>query len=185
MAQQNRGWQLVYYRPFFLGIGGFRFPFDHFPVREANSSEINCMFYEGVSHLAQWGFSVKHVSMDGAGVNRAFLNMNTWQQSMKSILTARFHNGFLSLCEKIKNNIIKSCINSKNRILTLPNKYLILWKFWEDAYRWDLKNLLQIHRKLTRDHIFPTQCETILQKDGWRDAESYVRIPVKIGVRWK
>ncbi|OWF44046.1 hypothetical protein KP79_PYT21143 [Mizuhopecten yessoensis] len=109
----------------FVGIGGFRFPFAHFPVIEANSSVIYCMFYEAVSHLAQWGFSVKHVSMDGAGANRAFLNMNTSGQNMAAINEVNpdskihFVMDFSHYVKQIRNNIIKSCINSLSHFVEI------------------------------------------------------------------
>ena len=49
---------------------------------------------------------------------------------------------------------MKSCWGSK-KLLTLADGNVVVWKVWEQAYNWDSTNPAQIHRKLTREHIYP------------------------------
>jgi hypothetical protein len=60
--------------------------------------------------------------------------------------------------KKVRNNIIKSGLKkTSTRNLTLPNDDVIQWQMWTDCYQWDQQNGLQIHRRLTNEHIFPSQ----------------------------
>jgi len=56
--------------------------------------------------------------------------------------------------KKIRNNILKSGFHkSCTRLLTLPSKFEIHWQMFIDFYSWDQQNGLQLHRKLTSEHI--------------------------------
>ena len=60
--------------------------------------------------------------------------------------------------KKIRNNVLKSGVTkSSTRNLTLPNKNIIQWEMWVNAYKWDQQDALQLHRKLTNEHIFLSQ----------------------------
>lgn len=57
--------------------------------------------------------------------------------------------------KKIRNNILKSGNYSKStRLLTLPNMCTIQWQMFIDFFKWDQQNALQLHRQLTKDHIY-------------------------------
>ena len=146
----------------FLGITGFRFPIAHFPVTEATASEIHCMIHRAVHCLSTWEFDVKYINMDGASANRAFMHLNlpSPRQSMvgfsegNSNSSIHFIMYFSHCVKKIRNNIMKSCWGS-TKLLTLAYGNIVVWKVWEQAYNWDSTNPAQIHRKLTREHIYP------------------------------
>lgn len=58
--------------------------------------------------------------------------------------------------KKIRNNMLKSGLHQKcTKKLTLPSKFEIHWQMFIDFFRWEQQNGLQLHRKLTNDHIFP------------------------------
>jgi hypothetical protein len=153
----------------FLGFGGFRFPFAHFPVTEASAAEIHCMFWEAVSQLSAWGFVCKYVNMDGANANRSFMKMNLEPaDNMKTMAATSevdpnqkviFMMDYSHGIKKIRNNLIKSVKGCKSRLLTLLDDTVLVWHWWEDAYKWDKANPVQLHRKLTEAHIYPTNGE--------------------------
>lgn len=50
---------------------------------------------------------------------------------------------------------MKSGVSQKStRILTLQNSHTIQWQMFVDCFKWDQQNSLQLHRKLTNDHIY-------------------------------
>jgi hypothetical protein len=59
--------------------------------------------------------------------------------------------------KKIRNNIIKSGISKHcTRNLILDSGRTVQWQMFVDCYQWDKSNALQLHRKLTNEHIFPS-----------------------------
>lgn len=51
---------------------------------------------------------------------------------------------------------MKSGLHAKcTRLLTLPNSLQIHWQMFVDFFYWDQQNALQLHRKLTNEHIYP------------------------------
>ena len=72
--------------------------------------------------------------------------------------TVVFMMDYSHMMKKIRNNILKSGIKKEStRNLMLPNDDIIQWQMWIDCYQWDQHNALQIHRRLTNEHIFPPQ----------------------------
>ena len=60
--------------------------------------------------------------------------------------------------KKNRNNILASGIKMGcTRNLKLHSGEQIQWQMLQDCYTWDKKNALQIHRKLTNDHLYPSQ----------------------------
>lgn len=60
--------------------------------------------------------------------------------------------------KKTRNNILASCIKKGyTRNLKLVSGELIQWQMFQDCYTWDKKNALQIHKRLTNEHLYPSQ----------------------------
>lgn len=58
----------------------------------------------------------------------------------------------------IRNNILKSGIRKGSTChLALRTGEPIQWQMWIVAYNWDRQNAFHIHRRLSNDHIFPSQ----------------------------
>ena len=151
----------------FTGITGFRFPFAHFISNNVNACELYSLFWEAVNILQDFDFDVKYVCMDGAVSNRSFMHLHfpdhdCMKQDMKTSFPAQPDKKLIFIMDpshtfkKIRNNIIKSGIKEGcTRLLKLKSGSEIHWDMFTDAYRWDRKNPVQIHRKLTTP--FPKQ----------------------------
>ncbi|KAH3750426.1 hypothetical protein DPMN_184948 [Dreissena polymorpha] len=50
------------------------------------------------------------------------------------------------------------------RLLKFADGKEVQWSMWVDAYKFDHTNPVQIHRKLTNEHIFPNQSEKMRNK---------------------
>lgn len=154
----------------FTGITGFRFPFAHFVSKNVNACELYSLFWEAVNKLHDYGFAVKYVSMDGAVSNRSFMHLHfkdtedCLNKNMKTIFPAQPSKQLIFIMDpshtfkKIRNNIMKSGFKEGcTRLLRLKSGCEIHWDMFIDAYRWDRRNPVQIHRKLTNEHLFPSQ----------------------------
>ena len=150
----------------FLGVTGFRFPFAHFVTSSVQASELYGLFWKAVKILWTYGFRVLYTCMDGAVCNRSLMHICIGDNSYKcyKFLSPSpctpdpviFMMDISHVLKKIRNNVLKSGITSKcTRILTLPNELTVQWQMFIDAYRWDQQNSLQLHRKLSNDHLFP------------------------------
>lgn len=150
----------------FLGITGFRFPFAHFITDNIQASELYGLFWKAVKFLWTYGFKVLYTCMDGAVCNRSFMHICVGPNSYTnykfispSPCTSQpviFMMDVSHVLKKIRNNIIKSGILNKcTRILTLPSGLTIQWQMFIDCFKWDQQNSLQLHRKLTNEHLFP------------------------------
>ena len=149
----------------FLGLSGFRFPIAHFVSDGIQPSELDPLFWEGVDKLRMFGFNVLYTCMDGAQSNRTFMHINVGVDS-KTFSTPSpcsfDHMIFMMDCKhvtkKIRNNILKSGITQNStRLLSLPGSdETIQWQMFVDCYKWDKTNALQIHRKLTNEHMYPS-----------------------------
>lgn len=60
----------------FLGNGGFRFPFAHFPTKEADPASIYVNFWKSVGWLSTYGFTDTFCCCDGGQANRSFIEMH-------------------------------------------------------------------------------------------------------------
>jgi hypothetical protein len=147
----------------FLGINGFRFPFAHFISDNVQAPELYPLFWEAVDRLSQFGFKAVYTCMDGAQSNRTFMHINTSaEKNFTCNCPCTFGQMiFIMDCKhvikKIRNNVLKSGIfKTSTRLLTLPNSDSVQWQMFTDCYKWDKLNAFQLHRKLTNDHIYPT-----------------------------
>lgn len=150
----------------FLGLTGFRFPFAHFVSDQIQAYDLHTLFWEAIDQLQVYDFRCVFTCMDGAQSNRSFLHMNLGpeRQTMTVKSPCNFEETVISMMDyshvmkKVRNNIIKSGLKkTSTRNLTLPNDDVIQWQMWTDCYQWDQQNGLQIHRRLTNEHIFPSQ----------------------------
>ncbi|XP_053381363.1 uncharacterized protein LOC128549115 [Mercenaria mercenaria] len=149
----------------FIGLTGFRFPFGHFVTDNIAAYDIHTLFWDAVAALSMYGFSVIYTSMDGAQSNRTFQNMNIGKdpQTMTAQCPEDPDNSVVLMMDvshvikKVRNNVIKSGISKGcTRNLILPDDSSIQWQMWVNAFEWDQINSLRIHRKLTREHIYPS-----------------------------
>lgn len=146
----------------FLGITGFRFPIAHFISDGVQAPELYPIFWQAVDKLKLYGFTVAYTCMDGAQSNRSFMKANIGKQT-KTFASASpctfgnviFMMDFSHVVKKIRNNIIKSGISKKStRTLTLVSGHTVQWQMFIDTYQWDKSNGLQLHRRLTNEHMF-------------------------------
>jgi hypothetical protein len=146
----------------FLSVTGFRFPFAHFISTNIQGFDLHNLFWEAVGWLKKYAFTVAYVCLDGAQTNRTFMHINIGKEQSTFVCTnpspydpsVVFIMDPSHVFKKIRNNILKSGIGKGfSRTLTLPNENVIHWKMWENAFSWDKSNALQIHKKLTNDHI--------------------------------
>ena len=54
--------------------------------------------------------------------------------------------------KKIRNSILSSG-PSGTRLLKFDG-HMVVWAQWQDAYQWDRRNPLQIHHRLTHEHVY-------------------------------
>lgn len=144
-----------------------RFPFAHFITDQVQASEIYSIFWKAVKLLWSYGFkTLLYTCMDGAVCNRSFmhicvgdnskLNNKFVTQSPCTPNDVIFMMDVSHVLKKVRNNIIKSGLHPKStRLLKLPNQMTVQWQMFIDSYRWDQQNGLQLHRKLTNEHLFP------------------------------
>lgn len=160
----------------FQGIGGFRFPFAHFLSQQASASDLYCIVWEAVDKLKGYGFTVKYISMDGAASNRSFLHLHFPEkdQIQKRMTTKCPTNPYETMImmmdpshcfKKIRNSILSSGQEKgSKRLIQLTSGHNVMWNMWIDAYRWDCKNPVQIHKSLTNEHLFPTNVSKMRNK---------------------
>ena len=146
----------------FLGITGFRFPFAHFISEGIQAPELYPLFWEAVDKLQTFGFSVIYTCMDGAQCNRSFMKYNIVDSTFMTQNPCNLDNMIFMMdishvVKKIRNNLLKSGVNkSCTRLITLPSKKTVQWQMFVDCFQWDRSNALQLHRKLTNEHLFPS-----------------------------
>lgn len=159
----------------YQGLSGFRFPFAHFVSDQVNACELYIHVWDSVKKLSQYGFQCKYICMDGAVSNRSFMSMHFADDNISTMMKAPmpcnpteemiFMMDPSHTFKKIRNNLLKSGTHDKcTRLLKLPSGKQIQWKMWIDAYTWDKTNPIQIHRRLTNEHIFPSQSEKMRNK---------------------
>lgn len=152
----------------FLGNTGFRFPFGHFITSNVQAFQLQSIFWDAVDYLMMYGFTVSYVCMDGAQANRSFMATNVKKGShsmiaknVPDITDSNQPVVFLMdpshVFKKIRNNLLKSGITKGcTRHITLKDGKVVNWQMWIDAYNWDQANALQLHRRLSNEHMFPT-----------------------------
>jgi len=151
----------------FFGISGFRFPFAHFVSTNVQAYDLHRLFWEAVSWIKLYGFTARYVCLDGAQTNRTFMNMNLEPASSRSSMVCENPSPYdpsvvflmdpAHVMKKIRNNVLKSGINdSSTRLLTFPDGSTVQWQMWVNAFQWDRANALQLHSKLTNEHLFPS-----------------------------
>ena len=118
----------------------FDFPCSYFLTNGINAQKLNRIFWQGVSILHGFQFTILLSICDGASENRAFITMNGINAS-KSQGTNRFSGTpifFFSdpphLMKKLRNNLFSSGFKEKHnrftRTLKLNNKYVL----WDHIY---------------------------------------------------
>ena len=144
----------------FLSYNGFRFPFSYMLTNALITGQLTALFWKIVNTLTSCEFKIDFICMDGASVNRAFINSIVNQPlSIATNITSCIPSkiacimDFSHVVKKIRNSIEASAPH-RNRWLLTPFGELT-WQHFKDAYLWDkASNFLRIHRKLTDDHFF-------------------------------
>ena len=148
----------------FIGATGFRFFCGYLPTRStASATDIHINLWNAVELIESHGFVIDYVGMDGGETNRQFISLNfpretaramrfvaksPLDRSRKMILIMDFSH----VVKKIRNNMFSSGPHG-TRYLMLPTGKAIEWQHWVKAYSWDQKSPIQIHRKLSKEHI--------------------------------
>jgi hypothetical protein len=60
----------------FLGNTGFRFPFAHWPTKEADAATLYDLFWKAVLCLLKAGFVITYCCCDGGESNRGFIKLH-------------------------------------------------------------------------------------------------------------
>ena len=144
----------------FLAYNGFRFPFCYVLANGLCTAQLVSLFWDIVNTLKSYDFRITYICMDGAAINRSFINeiSDTTTALAKNICTLSSQIAcimdFSHAVKKIRNSISSSGQQAYHtRNLTTP-KGFIYWRYFVDAYEWDKRsNYLRIHRKLTNDHF--------------------------------
>ena len=149
----------------FLVYNAFRFPVAYMLAAGINTGQLVSLLWDLVNNLKLAGFFVSHVCIDGAAINRAFVNLVCGPSGpvgrnivyLNSKLSCIMD--FSRVMKKIRIILYASGVGEHykrqlKRQLKTPIG-LILWKNFQDAYQWDnSNNFLRIHRKLTKDNFF-------------------------------
>ena len=149
----------------FLGFGGFRFPIAHFPCTQATATDLHVILWSAVEMLSAYGFHVLYVNMDGAITIRQMLHIQfpISSPSHQSFLAANpipnqnkiaFIMDYSHVIKKIRNSLLNSTANG-TRLIEDSAGNEIIWDFWVEAFNHSDSTPLHLHRKLTRQHIFP------------------------------
>ena len=143
----------------FLAYDGFRFPFPYFLTDGVSAGHLTHIFWDIVNRLKTAGFLVSFICMDGAAMNRSFINRLCGATLPVAINIAFLEAklacimDFSHVVKKLRNSIYASGIDNCKRQLTSIHGP-IYWKHFSEAYHWDKNNFLRINRKLTNDHFF-------------------------------
>ena len=98
----------------FLAMNRFRFPIAYIVNNGITAGEIVSFFWHLVNTMKTYGFNVSSVCMNGAAINRAFLNMICEQGTFhaKNITTLKNHIACLMDCshwtKKLRNSLYAS-----------------------------------------------------------------------------
>lgn len=101
--------------------------------------------------------------MDGTANNRSFMNINVADKNSKMVKNpcnfeekVAFLMDYSHVVKIIRNNILASDIK-KECTRKLASGECIQWQMFQDSYTCDKKNALQIHKRLTNEHLYPSQ----------------------------
>ena len=149
----------------YQGFGGFRWPIGFFASATATASQLFFTFWEAVDTLAEYDFHVHYCMLDGASTNRSFTSLLFTQTPRESLFTTRnmysasdsivILQDIQHVLKKVRNNVEAS----KKDHNTQGGRYLILdgtpilWEHWMEAFAFNQRNILRIHKKLTKEHL--------------------------------
>ena len=148
----------------FLSFKGFRFPFSYMSSAGLSAGHLTAIFGDIVNTLKMYDFNVHFVCMDGASINRSFINSIMTNPAISSASNLCDITQYIScvmdfshVIKKIRNNVYASGnLDHHSRNLQHPDG-MITWEMWRDAYQWDRRNnYLPIHRKLSQEHFYLT-----------------------------
>jgi len=144
----------------------FEFPLSYFLTKTINAQQLNRIFWQGVSLLHGFDFTILLSICDGASENRAFIAMNgnnaTKSQGFNpfSAKPIFFFSDPPHLIKKLRNNIFNSGFKENHqrysRTLKLNNKYVL----WDHIY--------SVYEREKRRHLYATPLRRAhLQLDNW------------------
>ena len=140
-------------------FANFEYPCAYFLTNGVKSSQLNNIFWEGVSVLHSLNFQILLVCCDGAASNRAFVKMNTRNGDAQSEGYNFFSQCplfFMSdpphLIKKLRNNLYSSGVGEKfARLLKRDGSYII-WKHVESVYEREKKRRAR-YCKISSAHV--------------------------------
>ncbi len=153
----------------FHGITGFRMPFACYPTTQANACDLYVCVWDAISRLADWGFHVDYLSLDGSSNNRAFIKMlfegkpldnnitiiDRADPSRKVIIIPDPSH----IIKKVRNSAFNSGQRKEHTGLMMVDGHAITWSHWEEAFEWcsnrDI-NPVAPHPKLSKDVTYLT-----------------------------
>ncbi|XP_078364270.1 uncharacterized protein LOC144648637 [Oculina patagonica] len=149
----------------FLSDNGFRFPVAQFASNNCTPSSLFFCFWEGVKKMLQTGFTIYYCILDGAEVNRQFIKFHFRDESEaieRKFIANNIYSGkpmvFLMdpkhNFKKIRNNVLKSCMDGSTRCLKTAQHSFIIWEHFVNAFHYDQGECsLPTHEKLTLEHF--------------------------------
>ena len=145
----------------FLGLNGFRFPFAYMLNKGLTCGQLCTIFWDIISTLQTYDFTISFTCMDGASTNRSFVNMICDSSSYlaKNISSARDASiacimDYSHVIKKIRNSLYASGKSERHKRQVQHKLGHIYWENFVSAFQWDYNNhYCRIHRKLTSEHF--------------------------------
>ena len=174
----------------FLAFNGLRFPFAYMLNNGLITGQLTTIFWDAVNMLQSFDFKIMFVCMDGASVNRSFINMicdnSTYIAHNITTVDSKIAciMDFSHAVKKIRNSLYSSGNSENHKRKIIHPKGNVFWDVLVKAYQWDVrKNFLRIHRKLTKDHFVLTNtlkmrnhlAEEVLNSDMLLLLQEYVK----------
>lgn len=145
----------------FLAYNAFRFPFSYMVSGGLTTGQVITLFWDIVNKLQTSGFTIDFVCMDGASVNRSFINLICDCLGSQATNIVSLDPKYIScimdfshVVKKIRNSLYASGLQPHHTKEIITPLGPIHWKHFTEAYQWDKEtHYLRLHRKLTREHF--------------------------------
>ena len=145
----------------FLGLNGFRFPFAYMLNKGLTCGQLCTIFWDIISTLQTYDFTISFTCMDGASTNRCFVNMicdsssylaNNISSAMDASIACIMD--YSHAIKKIRNSLFASGKSECHKRQVQHKLGHIYWENFVSAFQWDYNShYCRIHRKLTSEHF--------------------------------
>ncbi|CAH1778983.1 unnamed protein product, partial [Owenia fusiformis] len=151
----------------YLGFNGYRFPFAFLPITQVTASHLNRIFWKAVNKLALNNFNVLYCNIkdgitnnqlrqfmgihfpSGNGVLQRYAIESRHNPLRKIVLLIDIKN----VTMEIRNSIFLIGDADSHTRKLLHQGRAITSKMWIDAYQWNRKNPISVHKHLRREHL--------------------------------